>query len=68
MKDNVRPGVPFAVDNPILDDIADHLRNFQELKSRRESECIEFFDPDLGQWFEVVVRAIDAPSDGSEDK
>ena len=52
------------VDHRVLDGIANHL-NWVDVTvrcARRESECVEFQDDELGQWFEIVVRPIDEPS------
>jgi hypothetical protein len=50
-------------DYPVLDIIAKRLAPGPSTPSvkhvQRLSECVEFYD---GQWFEIVVRRIDAPS------
>lgn len=62
-------------EHPILDRIYDAIGKDNEPEFSRlslESECIEFWDSEEGQWYEIVVRAIDEPSrydelEGSED-
>jgi hypothetical protein len=57
-------GQPAPEDHPVLDIIANRLRHRSDYwQASRQSECVEFRDPDSGQWYEIVVRAIDEPSD-----
>ena len=48
------------VDHQILDAIIMTVPFLDE--AHRESECIEFYDAEQEQWFEIVVRPIDDPS------
>lgn len=56
-------GIPAPEDHLVLDTIADRLKQLPiNHRVSRESECVEFRDPFSGQWYEVIVRAIDEPS------
>lgn len=54
------------VDHPVLDKITSLYEEQSSVwpcgRLRRESDCCEFWDPRLGSWFEIVVRAIAGPS------
>jgi uncharacterized Zn finger protein (UPF0148 family) len=48
-----------AVDHEVLDIIGDRLRRrTDEWQASREDDRVEFTDPDSGQRYEIVVRAI----------
>ncbi len=56
-------------DHPVLDRIfvrCGATWSDQYQAARRESECVEFYDSDRSQWYEIVVRPIDEPSGGGE--
>ena len=49
-------------DHRVLDGIVEMLRRYvQILDWSRESECVEFYDGENRQWYEIVVRPIDVP-------
>ena len=47
----------------VLDAIANALDRCGDIEVRLESECVEFYDLQTGEWFEIVVRQIDLPSE-----
>jgi adenosyl cobinamide kinase/adenosyl cobinamide phosphate guanylyltransferase len=48
-----------VVDHEVLDMIADRLnRRTDHWQASREDDRVEFTDPDSGQRYEIVVRAI----------
>lgn len=49
------------VNHDVLDSIWSQL--LATYHPRRQSECVEFQDRETGQWYEIVVRPIDQPSD-----
>jgi hypothetical protein len=56
-------GIPAPENHDVLDLIADRLKQIHvDHRVSRESECVEFRDPFTGQWYEIIVRAIDEPS------
>lgn len=50
------------VEHPVLDHIVTDLHVRQQYVHHRESECVEFYDSEQDQWFEIAVRPIDSPS------
>lgn len=50
-----------VVDHRVLDKIHAILRSDTSVRVTRESECVEMFDLRDNQWYEIVVRPIDAP-------
>ena len=51
------------VDHPVLDSVFGLLKRIPHVRDvSRESECVEFFDPDDEQCYEIVVRPLDGPS------
>lgn len=50
-------------DHDVLDTIAIALDRCGDIEVRRASECVEFCDLQTGEWFEIVVRQIDLPSE-----
>ena len=56
-------------DHEVLDMIATLLESrVKDWRPVRRSECVEFRDPTTGQWHEIVVRAIDGPSEDDDDE